>query len=60
MGHTQFISVGREGGIHILIEAAGHPDAWNIECMGNVMQGEVEIDVWPFGFDVGHDALQIG
>ncbi len=60
MSHAQFISVGREGGIQILIEAAGDPDTGDIECMRNVMQGEVEIDVWLFGFNIGHDALQIG
>jgi hypothetical protein len=27
--------------------------------MRNVMQGEVEVDVWLFGFDIGHDAGQI-
>ena len=59
MGYTQFISVGREGGIQVLVEAAGDPNTGNIECMRNVMQGEVEVDVWLFGFDIGHDALQI-
>ena len=60
MSNTEFISVGREGGIQILIEAAGDPDTGDIECMGYIMQGEVEIDVWLFGFDIGHDSLQIG
>ena len=59
MGHTQFISVGREGGIQVLIEAVGQPDPGNIERMREVMQGKVDLDIGFLGFDIGHDALQI-
>ena len=59
MSHTQFISVGGEGGIQVLIEAVGHPDTGNIECMREVMQGKVDLDIGFLGFDIGHDAFQI-
>ncbi len=37
VGHTKFISIGREGGIQFLIEAVAHADSRNIECQRDVV-----------------------
>ncbi len=57
MHNTQFIPIGREGGLQILVEAVGHTDTGDIECLRNVVQGEICFEVGLFGFDVGNDAL---
>ena len=59
MGHTQFIPIGREGGIQLLVKAVGDTDTGDIECLREVMQGKADFDIGLFGFDIGHDALQI-
>ena len=59
MGHPEFISVDGEGGIQVLIEAVGHTDTGNIQCLREVMQGKADLDIGLLGFDIGHDALQI-
>ncbi len=37
MCHTQFIPITGEGGIQFLVEAVGHPDTGDIECLRNVV-----------------------
>ena len=59
MGHPEFISVDGEGGIQVLIEAVGHTDTGNIQCLREVMQGKADLDIGLLGFDIGHDSLQI-
>ena len=59
MGHTQFISISWEGGIQFLIEAVAHTDSRNIDCQRDVMQGEVDLYIGLFSFNIVKDALQI-
>lgn len=59
MPHAQFIPIGRERGLQFLIEAVGDTDTRNIECLRNVMQGEIRFEVGLFSFDVENDALKI-
>ena len=59
MGQTEFISVRREGGIQFLIEEVGDPDMGNIECLREVMYGEIDLYIGLLHLDIGDDALQI-
>ena len=36
MRHTQFISITGKGGIQLLVEAVGHTDTGDVECLRNV------------------------
>ena len=57
MRHTQFISITGKGGVQLLVEAVGHTDTGDVECLRNVVQGEICFEVGLFGFDIGNDAF---
>ncbi len=59
MRHAQFIPIAGEGGLQFLIEAVGDTDTGDIECLRNVVQGEIRFEVGLFSFDVENDALKI-
>ena len=59
MGHTEFIPIGREGGIQFLVEAGRHTDMGDIQGLRKIVQRKVYLYVGLFGFQVGDDALQI-
>ena len=59
MGHTEFIPIGREGGIQFLFEAGRYTDMGDIQSLREIVQRKVHLYIGLFGFQVGDDALQI-
>ena len=59
MGYPHFASIGRKRGGQLIFEAIGNTDGRDIECLGEVMSGEIDLYIRLLHLDIGDDALQI-